>query len=109
MQTLFAERTELACRLGADALMISGGETDVCVLAVMDAVDAGYRVIVVVEELSVASQTNPTTPCWAIRGALQPADRGRAVRGVPRRLARIVKTASAITCACAPTLQAHPA
>jgi nicotinamidase-related amidase len=33
-------------RLKADALVISGGETDVCVLAaVMDAVDAGYRVV----------------------------------------------------------------
>jgi nicotinamidase-related amidase len=32
----------------ADALIISGSETDVCVLAtVLDAVDIGYRVIVV--------------------------------------------------------------
>jgi nicotinamidase-related amidase len=33
-------------RLKAHALVITGGETDVCVLAaVMDAVDAGYRVV----------------------------------------------------------------
>ena len=32
----------------ADALIVSGSETDVCVLAtVLDAVDTGYRVIVV--------------------------------------------------------------
>jgi len=32
----------------ADALIVSGSETDVCVLAtVLDAVDLGYRVIVV--------------------------------------------------------------
>lgn len=31
---------------GADALVITGGETDVCILAtVLDAVDAGYRVV----------------------------------------------------------------
>ena len=36
--------------------MISGGETDVCVLAaVMDAVDAGYRVILAADALCSVS------------------------------------------------------
>jgi nicotinamidase-related amidase len=43
-------------RLGADAMILSGGETDVCVLAaVMDAVDAGYRVILAEDALCSAS------------------------------------------------------
>ena len=43
-------------RLGADAMVLSGGETDVCVLAaVMDAVDAGYRVILAEDALCSAS------------------------------------------------------
>ena len=43
-------------RLGADAMIISGGETDVCVLAaVMDAVDAGYRVILAEDALCSVS------------------------------------------------------
>ena len=46
----FAEPTLLAHlqKQEADALIVSGSETDVCVLAtVLDAVDLGYRVIVV--------------------------------------------------------------
>jgi nicotinamidase-related amidase len=46
----FAESGLLAhlCQRQADGLIISGSETDVCVLAtVLDAVDLGYRVIVV--------------------------------------------------------------
>ena len=46
----FAEPTLLALlkKREADALIVSGSETDVCVLAtVLDAVDLGYRVIVV--------------------------------------------------------------
>ena len=40
----------------ADALIISGSETDVCVLAtVLDAVDIGYRVIVVRDAVSSSS------------------------------------------------------
>ena len=40
----------------ADALVISGGETDVCVLAaVMDAVDAGYRVVLAADALCSVS------------------------------------------------------
>ena len=36
----------------ADALIVSGSETDVCVLAtVLDAVDIGYRVIVVCDAI----------------------------------------------------------
>jgi len=47
--------THLAAR-GADALVISGGETDVCVLAtVLGAVDRGYRVVVVSDALCSAS------------------------------------------------------
>jgi nicotinamidase-related amidase len=43
-------------RLGADAMIRSGGETEVCVLAaVMDAVDAGYRVILAEDALCSAS------------------------------------------------------
>jgi nicotinamidase-related amidase len=65
-------------RVGADALIISGGETDVCVLAaVMDAVDAGYRVILTggcfVQRLGRIARRHAA----AIRLAFQPADRGR--------------------------------
>jgi nicotinamidase-related amidase len=43
-------------QLEADALVISGGETDVCVLAaVMDAVDAGFRVVLAADALCSAS------------------------------------------------------
>jgi nicotinamidase-related amidase len=43
-------------RLQADTLVISGGETDVCVLAaVMGAVDAGYRVILAADALCSVS------------------------------------------------------
>jgi len=43
-------------RVKADALVISGGETDVCVLAaVMDAVDAGYRVVLAADALCSVS------------------------------------------------------
>jgi nicotinamidase-related amidase len=46
----------LLARLGADAMILSGGETDVCVLAaVMDAVDAGYRVILAEDALCSVS------------------------------------------------------
>ncbi len=42
--------------LKPDALVISGGETDVCVLAaVMDAVDAGYRVVLAEDALCSVS------------------------------------------------------
>lgn len=47
--------TDLA-RGGVDTLVISGGETDVCVLAaVLGAVDLGYRVIVVTDALCSGS------------------------------------------------------
>src|SRR3954454_23523725 len=43
-------------RLKGDALVMSGGETDVCVLAaVMDAVDAGYGVILAADTLCSVS------------------------------------------------------
>ena len=54
--------TDLHCRLQArniDTLVITGGETDVCVLAtVSGAVDLGYRVIVVKDAL--CSSTDKT-------------------------------------------------
>ena len=43
-----AKAARASARAEADALIISGSETDVCVLAtVLSAVDLGYRVIVV--------------------------------------------------------------
>jgi nicotinamidase-related amidase len=55
----FAERKLLAHlqERGADAVIISGSETDVCVLAtVLSAVDLGYRVIVVRDALCSSSE-----------------------------------------------------
>jgi nicotinamidase-related amidase len=50
----FKERAFLRVlgRLGPDALIISGGETDVCVLAAVT--DAGYRVILAEDALCSA-------------------------------------------------------
>lgn len=43
-------------RAGADTLVITGGETDVCVLAaVLGAVDLGYRIIVVTDAVCSSS------------------------------------------------------
>lgn len=43
-------------RRGADTLVVTGGETDVCVLgAVLGAVDRGYRVVVVADALCSGS------------------------------------------------------
>ena len=43
-------------RRGVDTLVVTGGETDVCVLgAVLGAVDRGYRVVVVEDALCSAS------------------------------------------------------
>ena len=42
--------------LGADTLLVSGGETDVCVLAtVLGAVDRGYRVVIATDALCSSS------------------------------------------------------
>ncbi len=50
----FAARLE---ETGADTLMVSGVETDVCVLAsVLDAVDAGYRVVVARDAVASSSR-----------------------------------------------------
>ncbi len=47
----------LAAR-GVDTLIITGGETDVCVLAtVLDGIDAGYRVVLVTDALCSSSDT----------------------------------------------------
>lgn len=54
----FVEPGLLTClrQRGTDALIISGSETDVCVLAtVLDAVDLGYRVIVVRDAICSSS------------------------------------------------------
>ena len=54
-------RTELAALLRhrqTDMLIVSGGETDVCVIAtVLGAIDRGYRVIVVTDGLCSSSDT----------------------------------------------------
>ena len=43
-------------RRGIDTLVVTGGETDVCVLGtVLGAIDRGYRVVVVVDALCSAS------------------------------------------------------
>jgi nicotinamidase-related amidase len=45
-------------RRGADGLVITGAETDVCVLAtVLDAVDLGYRVVLATDALCSSSDT----------------------------------------------------
>jgi nicotinamidase-related amidase len=47
---------DLLHRRGTDALVITGAETDVCVLAaVLDAVDLGYRVVLVTDALCSSS------------------------------------------------------
>ena len=63
----FAEPTfrKTLNRLGADTLVMTGGETDVCVLAaVLDAVVAGYRVVLADDALDCP--TSHTTPCCGI-------------------------------------------
>ncbi|WP_244999592.1 cysteine hydrolase family protein [Brevundimonas nasdae] len=51
-------------RAGVDTLVVTGGETDVCVLAaVLGAVDLGYRVVVVTDALCSGSDTI-TIACW---------------------------------------------
>jgi nicotinamidase-related amidase len=50
------ELPALLSRRGADGLVITGAETDVCVLAaVLDAVDLGYRVVLATDALCSAS------------------------------------------------------
>ena len=47
---------DLLRRRGTDALVITGAETDVCVLAVvLDAVDLGYRVVLVTDAICSSS------------------------------------------------------
>ena len=50
------ELMELLQRRGTDSLVISGAETDVCVLAaVMDAIDRGFRVVLATDAICSAS------------------------------------------------------
>ena len=47
---------------GIDTLIITGGETDVCVLAtMMGAVDWGFRVLLVTDGLCSSADETPTT------------------------------------------------
>lgn len=47
---------DLLSRRGADSLVMTGAETDVCVLsAVLDAIDLGYRVVLATDALCSAS------------------------------------------------------
>ncbi|GAA4478621.1 isochorismatase family cysteine hydrolase [Gluconacetobacter asukensis] len=54
-------RTDLQSRLvrrGTDTLIISGGETDICVLAtVLGAIDRGYRVVIAIDALCSSSDS----------------------------------------------------
>lgn len=54
---------ELMRERGVDTLIVSGGETDVCVLAtVLGAVDLGYRVVIAVDALcSSSDETHDAT------------------------------------------------
>lgn len=54
---------ELMRERGVDTLVVSGGETDVCVLAtVLGAVDLGYRVVIAVDALcSSSDETHDAT------------------------------------------------
>jgi hypothetical protein len=74
-------------RFGADALIIRGGETDVCVLtAIMTAVDAGYRVILAEDALCSVSDESHDAMLRQFGARFQPADRGRHDRGNPRQV-----------------------
>jgi nicotinamidase-related amidase len=56
----FSERQlhDLLRRRKADGLIITGAETDVCVLAaVLDAVDLGYRIVLATDALCSSSDT----------------------------------------------------
>jgi len=54
-------RTNLAAILrdrGTETLVVTGGETDICVLAtVLDGIDAGYRIVLVTDALCSSSDT----------------------------------------------------
>jgi nicotinamidase-related amidase len=68
----------------ADALIVSGSETDVCVLAtVLDAVDIGYRVIVVRDAICSSSDEGHDAYA-ALSHPIFGADRDRRRRGNPR-------------------------
>jgi nicotinamidase-related amidase len=69
-----------------DALIVSGSETDVCVLAtVLDAVDIGYRVIVVRDAVCSSSVRQRSRHAHAaLRHPIYGADRYRRRRDNPR-------------------------
>ena len=81
-----------------------------CVLAaVMDAVDAGYRVILAEDALCSVSDESHDAMLRQFGARFSQQIEVAAGRGDPRRLARAVNGARAITCACARALQARPA
>jgi nicotinamidase-related amidase len=108
----FKERAFLRVlgRLGPDALIISGGETDVCVLAaVMDAVDAGYRVILAEDALCSVSDESHDAMLRQFGARFSQLIEIAPVEEILDGWRARVNGARAITCACARTLQANPA
>jgi nicotinamidase-related amidase len=78
-----------------NTLIISGSETDVCVLAtVLDAVDRGFRVIVVEDGLLQLIQSGARCLDDALSDALHRSDRVAHARCGPRTLAGSSVTAS---------------
>ena len=73
---------------GCATLLVSGGETDMCVLAaVLGAADLGYRTILVSDAVCSTSDEAHDAMLALLLGALRPARRDRADRGGPRPLA----------------------
>jgi hypothetical protein len=67
---------DLSRQRKADSLVITGAETDVCVLAaVLDAVDLGYRIILGDRCECAARRTPLTTPPHRLPQPLRPPDR----------------------------------
>jgi nicotinamidase-related amidase len=76
--TLFRPLIEHLRQREADALIVSGSETDICVLAtVLDAVDLGYRVIVVRDAVCSSSDEGQRHADAALPEPVYGADRDR--------------------------------